>query len=41
MDKKIKDMSDCVPLKVHSGANIKKVSPGMNTQIVPPTPTEG
>ena len=37
----VKDMSDAVPLKVHSGANIKKVTPGMNQSIKPLIPTEG
>ena len=32
---KVKDESDAFPMKVRGGANIKKVSPGLNTQIVP------
>lgn len=29
------DKSDSMKLKVHSGARINKVSPGLNMQIVP------
>ena len=35
---KLRDMSDAPKISIRSGANIRKQSPGMNTQIVPPTP---
>lgn len=37
---KVKDKSDSFPVKVRSGANIHKVTPGLNNQIVPLVPTE-
>lgn len=37
---KTKDKSDSHAVKVRSGANIKKVVPGLNGQIVPLTPTD-
>lgn len=36
MAPKTKDKSGASPVSVRSGANIKKVSSGMNGQIVPP-----